>query len=95
MPAGETPGVAAAVAFAGIMAPLADFAGTGREIVIIAYQAGNAVVCLLAPTVGLLMGVLTMTKTSFGVWLKFIWKFMVFIVIVTCIVLGVASTMCG
>ena len=79
----------------GIMAPLADFAGTGSEIVIIAYQAGNAVVCLLAPTVGLLMGVLTMTKTSYGVWLKFIWKFMVFIVIVTCIVLGVASTMCG
>lgn len=79
----------------GIMAPLADFAGTGREIVIIAYQAGNAVVCLLAPTVGLLMGVLTMTKTSYGTWLKFIWKFMVFVVIVTCVVLGISSTMCG
>lgn len=75
----------------GIMAPLADFAGVGREIVIIAYQSANSMIALIAPTCGLLMGVLAMTKTSFGTWIKFVWKFLLFIAIVTVIVLVAAS----
>lgn len=73
-----------------IMAPLADFAGVGREIVIIAYQSANAMLSLIAPTCGLLMGVLAMTKTSFGTWLRFVWKLLAFIAIVTVIVLILA-----
>ena len=74
-----------------IMAPLADFAGVGREIVIIAYQSANSMIALIAPTCGLLMGVLAMTKTSFGTWIRFIWKLLVFIAIVTVVVLALAS----
>ena len=33
----------------GIMAPLADFAGVGREIVVIAYAAANSMLALVAP----------------------------------------------
>lgn len=73
-----------------IMSPLADFAGVGREIVIIAYQSANAMISLIAPTCGLLMGVLAMTKTSFGTWVRFVWKLLVFIAIVTVLVLVLA-----
>ena len=48
-----------------IMSPLADFAGVGRGIVIIAYQSANAMISLIAPTCGLLMGVLAMTQNFF------------------------------
>lgn len=78
----------------GIMAPLADFAGVGREIVVIAYAAANSMMALIAPTCGLLMGVLAMTHTSFGTWIKFVWKFLLFIAIATIVVL-VAATMVG
>lgn len=71
----------------GIMAPLADFANVGREIVVIAYAAANSMVTLIAPTSGLLMGVLVMTNTSFGTWIKFVWKFLLFIAVVTIVVL--------
>ena len=75
----------------GIMAPLADFAGVGREIVIIAYQSANSMIALISPTCGLLMGVLAMTRTSFGTWIKFAWKLLVFIAVVTVVVLVGAS----
>ena len=73
-----------------IMAPLADFAGVGREIVIIAYQTSNSIIALIAPTCGLLMGVLAMTKTSYGTWIRFIWKPLVFVVVATLVVLVAA-----
>ena len=47
-------------------------------------------ISLIAPTCGLLMGVLAMTKTSFGTWVRFVWKLLVFIAIVTVLVLVLA-----
>ena len=75
----------------GIMAPLADFAGVGREIVIIAYQSANSMIALVAPTCGLLMGVLAMTKTPYTTWIKFVWKLLVFVAVVTIVVLAAAA----
>lgn len=75
----------------GIMAPLADFAHVGREIVVIGYAAANSMIAMLAPTSGLLMGVLAMTKTSFSTWIKFMWKFLLYIFIVTSLVLILAA----
>ena len=73
------------------MAPLADFANVHREIVVIAYAAANSMIALIAPTCGLLMGVLAMTRTSFGTWIKFVWKFLIFIALATVFVLVVAT----
>ncbi|MCQ4725218.1 YfcC family protein [Anaerotignum faecicola] len=75
----------------GIMAPLADFANVGREIVVIAYAAANSMIALIAPTCGLLMGVLAMTKTPYSVWIKFVGKFLLFIVVATIVVLAAAT----
>lgn len=75
----------------GIMAPLADFANVGREIVVIAYAAANSMLALVAPTCGLLMGVLEMTRTSYGTWMKFVGKFLIFIALATMVVLAGAT----
>jgi len=75
----------------GIMAPLADFASVGREIVVIAYAAANSMLALVAPTCGLLMGVLEMTHTSYGTWMKFVGKFLALIAVITMAVLAAAT----
>jgi len=75
----------------GIMAPLADFANVGREIVVIAYAAANSMMALVAPTCGLLMGVLAMTRTSYADWMKFVGKFLLFIALATIVVLAGAT----
>ncbi len=75
----------------GIVAPLADFANVGREIVVIAYAAANSMIALVAPTSGLLMGVLTMTKTSYSIWMKFVGKFLFVIALATIGVLVAAT----
>lgn len=74
-----------------IMAPLADFAHVGRDIVVIGYAAASSMIAILAPTSGLLMGVLAMTKTSFGTWIKFMWKFLLYLFVVTIAVLVAAA----
>ena len=75
----------------GIMAPLADFAEVGRELVVIAYAAANSMLALVAPTCGLLMGVLEMTRTSYITWMKFVGKFLLFIALITIVVLAGAT----
>lgn len=75
----------------GIMAPLADFANVGREIVVISYAAANSMIALIAPTCGLLMGVLTLTRTPYGTWIKFVWKFLLLMAVVTVAVLVIAA----
>ena len=77
----------------GIMAPLADFANVGREIVVIAYAAANSMLALVAPTCGLLMGVLAMTKTSYVTWMKFVGKFLLLIAVLTMVVLAGATVL--
>lgn len=75
----------------GIMAPLADFASVGRELVVIAYAAANSMLALVAPTCGLLMGVLEMTRTSYVTWMKFVGKFLLLIALITIVVLAGAT----
>lgn len=77
----------------GIMAPLADFANVGREIVVIAYAAANSMLALVAPTCGLLMGVLAMTRTSYVTWMKFVGKFLLLIAVLTMVVLAGATVL--
>lgn len=75
----------------GIMAPLADFANVPRHLVVTSFAAANAMISIISPTVGLLMGVLQMTDTSYATWIKFVGKFMLFIGLSTLIVLAGAT----
>lgn len=54
-----------------ILAPLADFAGVERALVVTAYQAGNGIVCILTPTSAVLMGSIAIGRIPFHRWLQF------------------------
>lgn len=60
-----------------IMAPLADFAGVNRELVITAFQSACGLVNLITPTSAVVMGALAIGRIPYDRWLKFTWKFLV------------------
>lgn len=57
-----------------IMAPLADFAGVGRELVITAFQSASGLVNLITPTSAVVMGALAIGRVPYPRWLRFAWK---------------------
>lgn len=79
-----------------IMAPLADFAGVSRSLVVTAYQSASGFMNFFTPTSGIVMGGLAMSKVPYDKWLKYIAKFLVIITLlnigflVGAIVLGLA-----
>jgi uncharacterized ion transporter superfamily protein YfcC len=73
-----------------IMAPLADFAGVGRELVVTAFQSANGLVNLFNPTFAVVMGALAIGKVPYERWLRFIWPLLL---ILTLIIMGSLSVM--
>ncbi|WP_432408390.1 YfcC family protein [Wukongibacter sp. M2B1] len=65
-----------------IMAPLGDFAGVARNIVITAYQSASGIVNLITPTSAVVMGGLAIARVSYDKWLKFVWKFLLILMII-------------
>ncbi|ATD28566.1 Arginine/ornithine antiporter ArcD [Vibrio cholerae] len=55
-----------------ILAPLADFVGVGRDLVVTAYQSASGLPNLVTPTSGIVMGGLAIGRVAYPVWLKFI-----------------------
>lgn len=62
-----------------ILAPLADFSGTSRELVVTAYQSASGLPNLVTPTSGIVMGGLAIGRVSYAVWLRFIGPLLGFI----------------
>lgn len=57
-----------------ILAPLADFAGVGRDLVITAFQSASGLINLITPTSAVVMGGLAIGRVGYNRWLKFVWK---------------------
>lgn len=74
-----------------IMAPIADFAGVGRDLVITAYASASGIVNLVTPTSGVLMGALAIARVSYGIYLKWIWKFLLMLFMVVLVILSGAA----
>ncbi|MEC6815018.1 YfcC family protein [Photobacterium toruni] len=55
-----------------ILAPLADFAGVGRELVVTAFQSASGLPNLVTPTSGVVMGGLAIGRIGYSTWLRFI-----------------------
>ena len=56
-----------------IMAPLADFSGANRELVVTAYQSANGLLNLVTPTSAVVMGGLAIARVPYGTFLRFVW----------------------
>lgn len=66
-----------------IMAPLADFSGMGRDIVITAFQSACGLINLITPTSAVVMGGLAIGKIPYDRWLKFTWKLLIILTAVS------------
>jgi uncharacterized ion transporter superfamily protein YfcC len=56
-----------------IMAPLADFAGADRSLVVTAYQSASGLLNLVTPTSAVVMGGLAIARVPYGKYLRFVW----------------------
>ncbi len=74
-----------------ILAPLADFAGVSRDVVVTAFQSASGFVNLLTPTSAVIMGGLALSKVGYNRYLKFVWPFLAIVFVVCCAFIGIAA----
>ncbi len=77
-----------------IMAPVADFAGVGRDLVVTAYQSANGLVNLINPTFAVVMGALAIGRVPYERWLRFMWPLLLIltVIIMACLSFAVLIT---
>ena len=74
-----------------IMAPLADFSGVGRDVVITAFQSASGLVNLITPTSAVVMGALALGHVPFPQWLRFVWKLLVITLLISRVFLAISA----
>jgi uncharacterized ion transporter superfamily protein YfcC len=74
-----------------ILAPLADFAGVSRSLVVTAFQSASGFVNLITPTSAVIMGGLALSKVGYDKYLRFVWPFLAVVFVVICAFLGIAA----
>lgn len=74
-----------------IMAPLAEFAGTSRHLVVTAYQSANGLVNLINPTFAVVMGGLAIGRVGYDRWLRFVGPLLLILTILISVVLSVGA----
>ncbi|MDR2147453.1 MAG: YfcC family protein [Tannerella sp.] len=74
-----------------IMAPFSDLIGISRQTAVMAFQ--FEFTSMFAPTSGVLIGVLGIARIPFGKWFKWVWKFILFMVLLGFLLLIPTVTM--
>jgi len=88
-----TSGSAKAALTIPIMAQFSDIIGLSRQATIMAFQFGAGITDMIAPTSGVLIGVLGIAKVPYGKWVKFVIPFMLFLAFVAWLLLIPTVTM--
>ncbi len=76
-----------------IMAPFSDLIGISRQATVVAFQFGDGFTNMITPTSGVLMAALGVARIPWEKWVRFIWKFIVLLVILGAILLIPTVTM--
>lgn len=74
-----------------ILAPLADFAGVSRALVVTAYQSANGLVNLINPTFAVVIGGLAIGRVPYQRWLKFVWPLLLLLTVFISAVISIAA----
>jgi uncharacterized ion transporter superfamily protein YfcC len=74
-----------------ILAPLADFAGVSRAVVVTAFQSASGFVNLVTPTSAVIMGGLALSKVGYDRYLRFVWPYLVVVFVVCCAFVGISA----
>ena len=70
-----------------IMAQFADLTDISRQTVVLAFQFGDGFINMLTPTSGVLIGCLGVAHIPYATWLHWVWKFILFLIIIGFILL--------
>ena len=65
-----------------IMDPFSDMIGLSRQATVLAFQFGDGFTNMITPCSGVLMAVLSVAKIPYAQWFKFIWKFILLLLVV-------------
>lgn len=65
-----------------IMAPFSDLIGLSRQAMVMAFQFGDGFTNMITPTSGVLIAALGMAKIPYSIWVKWIWKFILSLIII-------------
>lgn len=76
-----------------IMSQFSDLIGVSRQATVMAYQLGDGFTNMITPTSGVLMGVLGVAKIPFDKWVKWVWPFMIILVLLGFLLLIPTVTM--
>lgn len=76
-----------------IMAPFSDVIGLSRQATVMAFQFGDGFTNMITPTSGILIGALGIARIPYDKWIKFFWKFLLFLIIIGFILLIPTATM--
>lgn len=64
-----------------MMAEWSDLMGVSRQLTVLAFQFGDGFTNMITPTSGVLVGVLGVARIPYSTWFKFIWPFIVALII--------------
>lgn len=64
-----------------IMAPFSDLIGVSRQATVLAFQFGDGFTNMITPCSGVLLAVLSVAKIPYEKWFGFIWKFILFLIV--------------
>ena len=65
-----------------IMAPFSDLIGISRQATVLAFQFGDGFTNMITPCSGVLLAVLSVAKIPYATWFRWIWKFILILVVV-------------
>ncbi|WP_219636752.1 YfcC family protein [Streptomyces sp. AJS327] len=67
-----------------VLAPLADFAGVSRALVVTAWGAASGWMNLWVPTTAVVLGGLSLAKVGYHVYLRFVWPLLTVLAVLVC-----------
>ena len=70
-----------------IMAPFSDLIGISRQATVVAFQFGDGFTNMITPTSGVLMAALGVARIPWEKWVRFIWKFILVLVVIGALLL--------
>ncbi|MET9607655.1 Na+/H+ antiporter NhaC family protein [Streptomyces sp. NPDC006512] len=76
-----------------ILAPLADFAGVSRAVVVTAWQAASGWMNLWVPTTAVTIGGVALAKVGYDKYLRFVWPLLAILFVLICGFLAVGAAM--
>ncbi|MFI1796492.1 YfcC family protein [Streptomyces sp. NPDC020379] len=74
-----------------ILAPLADFAGVARSVVVTAWEAASGVMNLWVPTTAVIMGGVALAKVGYDKYLRFVWPLLLLLSVLVCVFVALGA----